>query len=159
MSLRISLPPPRPALRRSLVIFLLLVLVPISWSAARYFLVDPDRGTWQTADRSSAGLLSPAAKNQEALIRVYAARTVPPPYRHLRMRRLSQARSALLSADGNFTTVTEIATLFGFVELGRFSVEYRKMFGESPSQTLQRADPGRVLAIGGWSRHRNNCLS
>jgi AraC-like DNA-binding protein len=36
-------------------------------------------------------------------------------------------------------TVTEIATGFGFVELGRFSVEYRKIFGESPSQTLHQA--------------------
>jgi hypothetical protein len=26
------------------------------------------------------------------------------------------------------------------VELGRFSVEYRKTFGESPSRTLQRAN-------------------
>ena len=63
-------------MRKLLTIFLLLVLVPIGWSAARYFFVDADRGTWQTADRSSAGLLPPAAKNPDALIRVYAARTV-----------------------------------------------------------------------------------
>jgi AraC-like DNA-binding protein len=36
-------------------------------------------------------------------------------------------------------TVKEIATGFGFLELGRFSVEYRKVFGESPSQTLHGA--------------------
>src|SRR5262245_12746324 len=65
-----------PPLRRLLIIFLLLVLVPVGWSAARYFLVDDRRGSWQTADRSSAGLLPPAATNREALIRVYAARTV-----------------------------------------------------------------------------------
>lgn len=65
-----------PALRRLLVIFLLLVLVPTAWSAARYFLVDADRGNWRTADRSSAGLLPPASQNPDALIRVYAARTV-----------------------------------------------------------------------------------
>ncbi|MCK1410206.1 helix-turn-helix domain-containing protein [Bradyrhizobium sp. 76] len=64
-----------------------------------------------------------------------------PPCRHLRMLRLSQARRALLSADGKLVTVTEIATGFGFVELGRFSVEYRKVFGESPSQTLSRVSP------------------
>jgi transcriptional regulator GlxA family with amidase domain len=62
-----------------------------------------------------------------------------PPCRHLRMLRLSQARRALLATDSDLSTVTEIATCFGFVELGRFSVEYRRVFGESPSQTLQRA--------------------
>ena len=61
-----------------------------------------------------------------------------PPCRRLRMLRLSGARQTLLSARGRFVTVTEIATSFGFVELGRFSVEYRKTFGESPSETLGR---------------------
>lgn len=65
-----------PALRRLFIIFLLLFLAPISWSATRYFLVEADRGNWQTADRSSAGLLPSASQNREALIRVYAARTV-----------------------------------------------------------------------------------
>jgi transcriptional regulator GlxA family with amidase domain len=59
------------------------------------------------------------------------------PSRHLRMLRLSQARQALLSAGDEVVTVTEIATTFGFAELGRFSVEYRKAFGESPSVTLR----------------------
>ena len=62
-----------------------------------------------------------------------------PPCRHLRMKRLSEARRALRAADCKRVTVTEIATGFGFLELGRFSVEYRKMFGESPSQTLHGA--------------------
>jgi AraC-like DNA-binding protein len=57
------------------------------------------------------------------------------PCRHLRMLRLSKARRALLSGDAALATVTEIAMSFGFAELGRFSVEYRKAFGESPSQT------------------------
>jgi transcriptional regulator GlxA family with amidase domain len=61
-----------------------------------------------------------------------------PPCRHLRMQRLSRARRALLSSDSSLTTVTEIATFYGFAELGRFSVEYRSVFGESPSETLQR---------------------
>jgi transcriptional regulator GlxA family with amidase domain len=71
-----------------------------------------------------------------------------PPCRHLRMLRLSWARGALLSADGRLTTVTEIATGFGFLELGRFSVEYRAVFGESPSQTLQRASQTLFLPTG-----------
>jgi AraC family ethanolamine operon transcriptional activator len=63
------------------------------------------------------------------------------------MLRLSQARRALLCADAELVTVTEIATCFGFVELGRFSVEYRRMFGESPSQTLHRVAPGSTFPV------------
>ena len=70
-----------------------------------------------------------------------------PPCRRLRMLRLAKARRALLSADSRRVTVTEIATGFGFVELGRFSVEYRKMFGETPSQTLHHAFPRRILRV------------
>jgi AraC-like DNA-binding protein len=38
--------------------------------------------------------------------------------------------------------VTEIATAHGFWELGRFSITYRKLFGESPSVTLGRSPVG-----------------
>jgi transcriptional regulator GlxA family with amidase domain len=72
-----------------------------------------------------------------------------PPCRHFRMLRLSAARGALLTANRKQVTVTEIATSFGFVELGRFSVEYRKVFGETPSQTLHHALPRRLLRVSG----------
>jgi AraC family ethanolamine operon transcriptional activator len=62
-----------------------------------------------------------------------------PPHRCLRLLRLSQARLALASARTHSVTVTEIALALGFVELGRFSVEYRKTFGERPSETLRQA--------------------
>jgi len=63
-------------LRKLVIIFLLLIVVPIGASAARYFWLGDSRGNWQTADRSSAGLLPSPAAHPEALIRVYAARTV-----------------------------------------------------------------------------------
>jgi AraC-like DNA-binding protein len=69
-----------------------------------------------------------------------------PPCRHLRMLRLSHARRALLAADCKRVTVTQIAAGFGFLELGRFSVEYRKEFGESPSQTLHSAVLTRTVS-------------
>jgi hypothetical protein len=63
-------------LKKPLIVFLLLVFVPIAASATRYLWSGDGRGNWQTADRSSAGLLPPAASQREAIIRVFAARTV-----------------------------------------------------------------------------------
>lgn len=59
-----------------MIIFLLLIFVPIGVSAVRYYWLGEVRGNWQTADRSSAGLLPPPSAHPEALIRVYGARTV-----------------------------------------------------------------------------------
>lgn len=63
-------------LRKSVIIFLLLVFVPIGVSAARYYWVGDGRSNWQTADRSSAGLLPAPAAHSDAIVRVFAARTV-----------------------------------------------------------------------------------
>jgi transcriptional regulator GlxA family with amidase domain len=77
--------------------------------------------------------------SERALRKVFQDTYGVSPSRYLRRLRLSEARRALLSAQDRMVTVTEIATLFGFAELGRFSVEYRAVFGESPSVTLRCA--------------------
>jgi AraC-like DNA-binding protein len=61
------------------------------------------------------------------------------PKRYLWLRRMNMARRALRRANAEQTTVTEIASDCGFWELGRFSVAYRSLFGESPSTALRRA--------------------
>ena len=58
-----------------LCLFAILFVLPIAASAALYAL-DGEAAGWRTADRSSAGLLRPAADQQEAVVRVFAARTV-----------------------------------------------------------------------------------
>jgi len=65
------------------------------------------------------------------------------PKRYLDMRRMSHARQALLDSEGN---VTVIATRFKFDGPGRFSAQYRMMFGETPSMTIRRGRP-TVVAI------------
>jgi AraC-like DNA-binding protein len=60
------------------------------------------------------------------------------PVRFLWLRRMHLARRALMNADPEITNVTTIAMQHGFGELGRFSVAYRSLFGESPSRTLRR---------------------
>jgi AraC-like DNA-binding protein len=60
------------------------------------------------------------------------------PHRYLWLRRMQLAQQALRRADGSRSTVTSIANDYGFGELGRFSVSYRRLFGESPSATLKR---------------------
>jgi AraC-like DNA-binding protein len=60
------------------------------------------------------------------------------PIRYLTLRRMHLVRRALLCADPPKSTVTRIVTDHGFWELGRFSVVYRELFGESPSETLHR---------------------
>lgn len=64
------------------------------------------------------------------------------PQEFLWRRRMSLARKALLQARAEQTTVTAIANDFGFGELGRFAVTYRRLFGEPPSATLKRQPSG-----------------
>jgi AraC-like DNA-binding protein len=50
------------------------------------------------------------------------------------------------------TSVTEVATRFGFSHFGRFSQQYRRCFDETPSETLQRnriAQEKRTAPAGG----------
>jgi AraC family ethanolamine operon transcriptional activator len=61
-----------------------------------------------------------------------------PPLRYLTTRRLHEARRALRSADPAATTVTAVATRFGFWQFGRFAGAYLRLFGERPSDTLRR---------------------
>jgi len=70
------------------------------------------------------------------------------PHLYFRHCALNRAREALLKAHPAENKVTAIAADFGFTEIGRFSVRYRELFGESPSQTLAHR-PRCIVAIPG----------
>ena len=58
------------------------------------------------------------------------------PKRSMLAMRLQDVRRALSEPTLEPTTVTRIATGYGFYELGRFAAVYRNAFGEVPSATL-----------------------
>jgi AraC-like DNA-binding protein len=60
-----------------------------------------------------------------------------PPITFLRRKRLGAVHAALLTGSPGMM-VKAVAIEHGFLELGRFAGEYRKLFGEKPSETLRR---------------------
>ncbi len=60
------------------------------------------------------------------------------PAAYLKMQRLNGAKEQLKSAAEERLTITEVAIKWGFWHMGQFAKDYKKMFGESPSETLRR---------------------
>jgi AraC-like DNA-binding protein len=75
------------------------------------------------------------------------------PMRYLRAARYERVHEALSRAEPE-ESITEIAANWGFSHMGRFSVEYRKRFGESPSQTLRRRQT--VVTVGDRHTQQGN---
>jgi AraC-like DNA-binding protein len=84
-----------------------------------------------------------AGINQRTLSRAFREVHGIGPYRYLQYLRLSAVKRVLLSEEG---TITQAAMRFGFHDIGRFGVLYRKTFGESPSETRRR----RQLVPAAW---------
>jgi AraC family ethanolamine operon transcriptional activator len=60
------------------------------------------------------------------------------PNAFVRLSRMNRLRRRLLNSAPESTSITEAASALDFSELGRLAVEYRQLFGESPSATLAR---------------------
>lgn len=61
------------------------------------------------------------------------------PMAYLRTIRLEKVREDLTRGGPGTESVTEAATRWGFLHLGRFAAAYRSAFGEHPSETLRSA--------------------
>jgi AraC-like DNA-binding protein len=61
------------------------------------------------------------------------------PSRFIRQSRMNRVRRELSVSDPASDRVTDVLSRFGVSELGRFAVEYKSLFGESPSGTLRRS--------------------
>ena len=121
----------RPS-RMILTLFLALVAAPVAVSATLYAF-SARAENWQMADRSSAGLLPPAAAKSEAAVRIYAARTV-------RWRGIFAVHSWIVFKDKNAPTYTRYDyTAWGEpIRVNGFAADGR-WFGEVP-ETVFAAD-------------------
>ncbi len=88
---------------------------------------------------SIAQLSSVAGVSERSLRNAFYGVYTTSPKRYLKLWQLHQVRRALRAVTGDEGTVTDVATLHGFYELGRFAGEYKALFGEAPSQTLHKA--------------------
>lgn len=77
--------------------------------------------------------------SERTLRAVFAREYDLPPTRYFRAWALDQARRRLIAGVDDGATVTEVATGLGFDHLGRFSIRYKQIYGEPPSETLRTA--------------------
>ena len=56
--------------------------------------------------------------------------------------RLNSVRVALLAADPDRDSVGDLAAKMGYWHSGQFAADYRRQFGELPSDTLKRRSGG-----------------
>ncbi len=90
---------------------------------------------------SLADLCAATSVSQATLYRAFHAVCGEPPLAYFHKRRLTHARRLLLRSPAYRGAVKSTAAACGLTELGRFAVEYRRLFGESPSATLNRTPP------------------
>lgn len=65
------------------------------------------------------------------------------PKQYLQATRLDGVRREL-HRRGTRAMITDIANHWGFWHMGQFAADYRRQFGELPSETRHRAHPSRV---------------
>ncbi|RKZ45663.1 MAG: hypothetical protein DRQ58_10035 [Gammaproteobacteria bacterium] len=90
-------------------------------------------------------LKNPITRNQLAEVSGRSIRTLSRafekkygigPMAFIKQRRLDAAYHDLLGAKGDITSVTQVASNYGFAHFGKFAIEYGKIFGETPSASL-----------------------
>lgn len=78
-------------------------------------------------------------KSERTVERIFKKYFGVTPYTYLKLHRLHLVRKKLMSKENTSTVnITHIAMENGFMQMGYFGSEYKKLFNETPSQTLRR---------------------
>lgn len=86
---------------------------------------------------STAELARVTGASARALQRAFERSGQPSPMTYLRQVRLHRVHADLAANSPDSVTVTMVAGRWGFAHLGRFASQYRRLFGEAPSETLR----------------------
>ena len=108
----------------------------------------------QGAAVSLADLCAATGVSQSTLYRAFDAVCGEPPLAYFHKRRLTVAGRVLVKSSARHGGVKRAAMAAGLTEFGRFSVEYRRLFGESPSATLNRTSALDRTLLHGLLPHR-----
>ena len=76
--------------------------------------------------------------NERTLQRAFLEQYNVTPKSYIQMQRLNRAYKVLLYSDPNATRVTDVATSHGYWHMSQFASDYRRLFGELPSDTLKQ---------------------
>ena len=137
-------------MKKFVIPLLLLLVIPISLSAMKYLLGDHSVD-WQAADRSSAGLLPSPAEHPDAVVRVFAARTV-------RWRGIFAVHSWIVVKEPNalrytrydYTAWGEPIRINGFAADGRWFGGTPETIAAADGETAARMIPKIRAAVEGY---------
>ena len=131
---------------------LFLLVAPITVSSVKYMLGDRSVD-WQSADRSSAGLLPSPAQHPDALVRVFAARTV-------RWRGIFAVHSWIVVKESDaprytrydYTAWGEPIRVNGFAPDGRWFGDVPKVIAAADGDDADRMIPRILAAVEGYQQ-------
>jgi AraC-like DNA-binding protein len=86
---------------------------------------------------SRAELAEVAGVSIRSLSRAFTRRHGVGPMKFLKQRRMEAVRMELINTRPENAKVSDIALRYGFTELGKFSLLYRSLYNEKPSETLK----------------------
>jgi hypothetical protein len=132
------------------IALLFLLVAPVAVSAAKYMAGDHSVD-WQTADRSSAGLLPSPTEHPDALVRVFAARTV-------RWRGIFAVHSWIVIKQPNaprytrydYTAWGEPIRVNGFAADGRWFGDTPKTIAAADGEAAASMIPKILAAVDGY---------
>jgi AraC family transcriptional regulator, ethanolamine operon transcriptional activator len=92
--------------------------------------------------------------SQRTLLRAFRHFFDVGPARYMRLRQLNRVRCAIRNSAPRSASIRNILISFNVTEFGRFAIEYKQLFGETPSQTRKQHKTAACL----FSHTRTNSL-